>query len=155
MTQEAIGKFIAQLREEHKMTQKVLGARLGVSDKAINAWEEGHSMPGMDLYEPLCRVLEIQPSELLSAKKLKDSEKIERGEKASAAVLATKSQLRILNILSIVLIIVGILIAIMLPTMMVQFGQKALAMAAGVVVGAMGIVFRVLFGKAMSRLEKE
>ena len=155
MTQEAIGKFIAKCREEQKLSVAMLGGRLGVSDKKINSWEEGSSMPGSDMYEPLCRVLDIQVSELLSGKRLKDSDKIERGEKAAGAVLAIKPQFKIYNILAIALIIVGIVIAIMVWTFNVQFAEKIIPFLAGLAVSGVGIALFVLFKRAMIRLEKE
>lgn len=155
MTQEAIGKFIAQCREEQKLSVAMLGGRLGVSDGAIQSWESGSSMPGADLVEPLCRALDIQVSELLSAKKLKDSEKIERGEKAAGAVLAAKPMLKFLNIFAIVLIVLAILIVAPVATFTIQFGHKALPILCGLASGGIGITLLVLIGRIMNRLEKE
>ena len=155
MTQEAIGKFIAQCREEQKLSVAMLGGRLGVSDRAIQSWEAGSSMPGADLVEPLCRALDIEVSELLSAKKLKDSEKIERGEKAAGAVLAAKPQLKFLNIFAIVLIVLAIVMVATVATFNVQFGPKALPVLCAAASGGIGIALPVLIGKIMNRLEKE
>ena len=38
-----IGKFIAQLRKEKKMTQKELANQLHITDKAVSKWERGLS----------------------------------------------------------------------------------------------------------------
>ena len=35
--------FIAQCRKEHNWTQKELGEKLGVTDKAVSKWENGVS----------------------------------------------------------------------------------------------------------------
>lgn len=43
MDQKKIGKFIAELRTENKLTQAELGNMLGVSYKAISKWENGVS----------------------------------------------------------------------------------------------------------------
>ena len=45
MNQIKIGKFIAELRKEKKLTQKDLADKLGVTDKAISKWENGRGMP--------------------------------------------------------------------------------------------------------------
>ena len=155
MTQEAIGKFIAKCREEQKLTQAMLGGRLNVSDKKVASWEEGPSVPGADLYEPLCRALDIQVSELLSGKKLKDAEKIERGEKSAGAIIATKAQIKLLDILSIVLVIIGIVAAVMVFSIPGQFSDKAFPFLLSLAAAGIGIAFRVLFGMIYSRFEKE
>ena len=38
-----VGTFIAQCRKEKKLTQKQLGEKLGVTDKAVSKWENGVS----------------------------------------------------------------------------------------------------------------
>lgn len=39
MNQERIGKFIAKLRKEKKMTQQELAIKLNVTDKAVSKWK--------------------------------------------------------------------------------------------------------------------
>lgn len=39
MNQKNIGKFIAALRKEKKLTQKELAERLGISEKTVSKWE--------------------------------------------------------------------------------------------------------------------
>ena len=41
MNTNNIGKFIADLRKEHNLTQKQLAEMLCVSDKAVSRWETG------------------------------------------------------------------------------------------------------------------
>ena len=43
MDVKKIGAFIAGARKEKSMTQRELGARLGVSDRAVSKWERGLS----------------------------------------------------------------------------------------------------------------
>ena len=38
---QKVGVFIAQCRKEHNWTQKELGEKLGVTDKAVSKWENG------------------------------------------------------------------------------------------------------------------
>ncbi|MBO4399667.1 MAG: helix-turn-helix transcriptional regulator [Lachnospiraceae bacterium] len=155
MTQEAIGKFIAANREKQKLTQAMLAGRLGVSNGAVASWEEGHSTPNADIIEPLCRVLDVQVSELLAGKNLKDDEKIERGEKSAGTVLAVKAALKVLNVLAIVLIILGAVVVVTVWRFNVQFGEKAVPALMGLGVAGLGIALVVLFGKLKARLEKE
>lgn len=43
MNQEKIGKFIAELRKNQKMTQSDLANILGVTEKSVSNWENGIS----------------------------------------------------------------------------------------------------------------
>lgn len=70
MNQEKIGKFIAQIRKEKKLTQKELADKLGVTDRAISNWENGRRMPDVSLYKNLCYELGISINELISGEKL-------------------------------------------------------------------------------------
>ena len=45
MNQEKIGKFIADLRKDKKLTQTELARELGVSFSTINRWETGKVVP--------------------------------------------------------------------------------------------------------------
>lgn len=68
ITQNQIGTFIAQRRKEKNLTQKQLGEKLNVTDRAVSKWETGRSFPDVSLMEPLCRELDISVSELLAGK---------------------------------------------------------------------------------------
>ena len=54
MDQIKIGKFIAELRKEKKLTQEELAVLLGVSNKSVSRWENGKNLPDAALYQPLC-----------------------------------------------------------------------------------------------------
>ncbi|MEG2235135.1 MAG: DUF4825 domain-containing protein [Clostridia bacterium] len=70
MDQMKIGKFIAYLRKEKKMTQQELADKLGISFKTISKWETGRGMPDLSLFKPLCEELDITINELLSGEKI-------------------------------------------------------------------------------------
>lgn len=70
MNQEQIGKFIAQLRKEKKLTQIDLASKLGITDRAISKWENGRGMPDLSLLMPLCEILDVSINELLSGARL-------------------------------------------------------------------------------------
>ena len=75
------GKFIAQCRHEKNLTQKELGDRLNVTDRAVSKWETGKSFPDVNLIEELCRELDIEVSELLAGKKIEPEHYKEETEK--------------------------------------------------------------------------
>ena len=70
MNQEKIGKFIAKVRKEKNITQQELANKLNITDRAISHWENGRSMPDAGIMLELCKLLDINVNELLSAKKI-------------------------------------------------------------------------------------
>ncbi|WP_138205544.1 helix-turn-helix domain-containing protein [Haloimpatiens lingqiaonensis] len=65
MNQLSIGKFIAQKRKEHNMTQEQLAEKIGVSNKSVSKWETGKCMPDYSVVQELCKELEITVAELM------------------------------------------------------------------------------------------
>ena len=49
MNTQQFGKFIAEQRKAKGYTQKELAEKLGVTDKAISRWENGHGYPDIVL----------------------------------------------------------------------------------------------------------
>ena len=68
MDQVKIGKFIAECRKKHNITQMQLAEKLGITDRAVSKWETGKSMPDSAIMLQLCRILEITVNDLLSVK---------------------------------------------------------------------------------------
>lgn len=69
MDAKEMGKFIASRRKELHMTQAELGAKVGVTDKAISRWERGVGFPDLGLFDVLAEALGITSAELFAAKK--------------------------------------------------------------------------------------
>lgn len=61
---EKIGKFIAKLRKDKKLTQLQLAELTGASDKTISKWENGNSFPDLAYQSKLCEALGIELDEL-------------------------------------------------------------------------------------------
>lgn len=113
-------------------------------------------MPDLSLYEPLCKALDIQISELLYAKKMSDFEKKEQGEKSAWNVFKTKSQLETFGILTEILIFIGILITITLTKMLaVTTIQIFITLLCGCFVWGFGLVLRVKIRKVINALENQ
>lgn len=72
LNNEKFGNFIKKLRNEKKLTQKELGEKLNITDKAISKWERGLSFPDIEMLTILSNYFEVDISELLKG---------ERGEK--------------------------------------------------------------------------
>ena len=74
MDQEKIGKFIAKLRKELKLTQEQLAEKLGVTAKSVSRWENGRCLPDVSLYKELCSILGITLNDFFSGEKIKEEE---------------------------------------------------------------------------------
>lgn len=70
MNQERIGKFIAKLRKEKKMTQQELAIRLNVTDKAVSKWENGRCLMDISLLKPLSECLGVSIVELINGERI-------------------------------------------------------------------------------------
>ena len=80
MNQEKVGKFIAKLRKEKNMTQQELANKLNITDRAVSHWENGRSIPDAGIMLELCKILNVNVNELLSAKKIPQETYSERAE---------------------------------------------------------------------------
>ena len=60
MTQENIGKFIAEKRKENGMTQELFAEKLGVTNRSISRWENGKTMPDYSLFPIICETLGVE-----------------------------------------------------------------------------------------------
>ena len=72
MDRYVTGAVIRKLRENRKMTQEELAARLYVSSKAVSKWETGRGFPDVSLLEPLADALGISVIELLSGEDVRN-----------------------------------------------------------------------------------
>ena len=80
MDTKKIGAFIAINRKKKGYTQEQLAEKLGVTNKTISRWENGHYMPDLSLLEPLSKELDITLNELLAGEEIIKEEAIEYSE---------------------------------------------------------------------------
>ena len=120
MDNEKFGNFIKSLRKEKKLTQKELGEKLNITDKAISKWERGLSFPDITMLNSLASFFEIDVSELLNGekgiKKEVDIEKVIEETIENYKNLAEKRQIKIkkikkiIGIISIIILTLSLLI---------------------------------------------
>ncbi len=77
MDQERIGKWIALLRKEKRLTQEQLAERLGVSNRSVSRWENGRNMPDFSLLWDIARELDVTVPELLNGKRMEKEANVE------------------------------------------------------------------------------
>ena len=80
MDTKKIGAFIAMNRKKKGYTQEQLAEKLGVTNKTISRWENGHYMPDLSLLEPLSKELDITLNELLAGEEIVKEETMEYSE---------------------------------------------------------------------------
>ena len=82
-----VGGFLAELRHEHNYTQEQLGKILGVSNKTISRWENGNYLPPVEMLLLLSEHYSISINEILSGKRLSETEYKEEAEENIKTVL--------------------------------------------------------------------
>ena len=60
-----VGLFIAECRKSKNWTQKQLGEKLGVTDRAVSKWETRKTLPDIEMLRKLCEILDINKDEIL------------------------------------------------------------------------------------------
>ena len=70
MDRLSVGKFIAEQRKAHCLTQKELAEKVNVTDKAVSKWETGKGYPDIETMKSLADVFDVSISELLEGKKV-------------------------------------------------------------------------------------
>lgn len=76
MDQVSIGRFISELRREKKLTQEQFAEKLGVNNRTVSRWENGHCMPDLSLLSIIADELGVSISELLNGRRLTEQEMI-------------------------------------------------------------------------------
>ena len=70
-----LGQVIQNAREAADLTQEELAVALNVQQQTISRWESGHMIPTIDKFEPIAKVLKIDPSALSAAAMKQATEK--------------------------------------------------------------------------------
>ena len=65
MNNYEFGNYICELREKKGLTQKELGERLGVTNKAVSRWEHGETLPDVNVLYELCEFYGITMNDLV------------------------------------------------------------------------------------------
>ncbi len=90
-----IAKNLSELRKENKITQLELAEKLNYSDKAVSKWEQGESIPGVEVLYKLSKLYGVSIDYIVGEEASKP--KPQREESASA-----KKNHRIITLLSVI-----------------------------------------------------
>ena len=118
MDTEKMGALIARMSKEKGLTQKELGEKLFVTDKAVSKWERGVSLPDITILEKLADELDTDIYSILQ---------IPKKDKSLALEVIEKERVKIKNQFKrklIVLLIIGVIILGIFLFKMVSFGYS-------------------------------
>ena len=65
-TEFDFARALKSIRESRGMSQKEVGAKMGIDPNRISNWELGYSLPQMSAFRDLCIALNCPPGDLLA-----------------------------------------------------------------------------------------
>lgn len=138
-----IGNFIAECRKEHNLTQEQLAEKLGITYKAVSKWKCGKGLP--DVW--------ITLNELFEGKKLEIEEVNSLSEKNIISLIMTKDRLENMQLLTEILITIGIIITITLTNLIADnTAQKIITFISDTFVWGFDLFLRVKLRIAINKL---
>lgn len=143
MDADKIGRFIAETRKLHRLTQAQLADELRVSDKTISKWECGRGLPEVSLMLPLCEKLGISVNDLLSGEKVTDLDYQTKAEENMTSLLKEKEESRKSFAASVMIGIIAILAVVSLVLLAAFLEIPVAARIALVVLALVTAVFGV------------
>ena len=123
MEQIKIGKFIAEKRKEHNLTQKQLADKLSISDKAISKWENGRCMPDVAVMLDLCNVLKITVNDLLNGEVVIMENYKEKSEELLLEMVKEKEERDKMLLIAEVIIGIVSIIPLLIATVFAAYNQ--------------------------------
>lgn len=73
MDQQKTGRFLRELRGEKSLTQEQLAEILGVSNRSVSRWENGVTMPDLDLLIQTAELFGVEIGEILDGERKNES----------------------------------------------------------------------------------
>ena len=66
-----IAKNLSELRRKNKLTQLEVAEKLNYSDKAVSKWEQGESLPGIEVLYKLAKLYGVSMDYIVGEKEVK------------------------------------------------------------------------------------
>ncbi len=141
MDQITTGKFIAERRKARGLTQRELADLLNISDKTVSKWERGGGLPEVSLMLPLCKELDISVNELLSGRKLSDSEYKQNAEDNILSLIQEeRAKTKFQTIIAVVVVVTTLLAGLALMCVAAYMEIKTVYRIVFIVLGAVVIL---------------
>lgn len=87
------GKFIAMLRKDKELSQRMLGEKLNVTDKAVSRWETGKGYPDVSILSELSSELGVTINEILIGERIPLQYQQNRAEETIIKTLKEKNHI--------------------------------------------------------------
>ncbi len=101
MDSEKIGKFIAKLRKEKKMTQEDLANHLYTDRTTISKWERGKYVPKYDIILKLCKLFDVSVNEIYYGERENKKNKDEVNEVTINILKESKRKIKTIILISV------------------------------------------------------
>lgn len=88
-----IAKNLSELRRKNKLTQLEVAEKLNYSDKAVSKWEQGESLPGIEVLYKLAKLYGVSMDYIVGEKEVKPARAVFGG--------LTQKRKRIITLLSV------------------------------------------------------
>lgn len=75
-----IGSFLRELRKEKELTQEQLAEKFGVSSRSVSRWENGNTMPELNILVELADYYEVDIKEIIDGERKSEIMKKEEKE---------------------------------------------------------------------------
>lgn len=105
MEQEKIGKFIAELRKEKKMTQDDLAQALYTDRSIVSKWERGLYVPKYDIILKLSDLFEVTVNEIYYGERQNDKNKSQVNQVTINIIKDNKKKVKKLILFGVILIV--------------------------------------------------
>ena len=146
MDQIKIGKFIAEKRKKHNLTQVQLAEKLNITDRAVSKWENGRALPDSSIMLQLCDILGITVNDLLCGELVimdnynKELEKnlieaIKQKQESDKQLLKLEV---VIGVLSIIVLFIPILLGALLP---IEDWQRIIVVFSGLIPAIIGFCY--------------
>lgn len=113
MDKTTVGKFIAEQRKLHALTQKQFAEKLDVTDKAVSRWETGKGYPDIETLEKISTVFGVTVNDILSGEVLAPEKKEEKAdENIIDAMKTTKKVKKKWQIIAVLMALVTLFVSI-------------------------------------------
>lgn len=139
MDNEKIGKYIASLRKEMKLTQQQLADKLKITNKAISKWENGQGLPDISILPNLAEILNTTVDEILNGENSGNNNDKSHDNEISKYIIE-KNQLKYKQncLISLAIGILGIILMIVIWTNISKW-----QLSFGVAIG-LGVLFQII-----------
>lgn len=157
-----VGNFLKDLRKEKGLTQEMLGAQIGVTNKTISRWENGNYLPPIECLNLLSDYYGVSINEIISGHRISAEQLPVEAEKNLKEVLEIsesnfKKTEKYLTLTMVLSALIAVAIISLLPTKVIG---STISILLFILVGALALIsntvnlFAISFNKERFTLNR-